>query len=563
METVNAVIYARYSSDNQREESIDGQIRECTEFAERKGYTVVDTYIDRAYFAKTDKRPSFLNMIKASSSKSFEVIIVWKLDRFARNRYDSAKYKHILKKNGVSVISATEVISETPEGILLETMLEGYAEYYSVELGEKVDRGMKENVLNGKCNGGTPTLGYKVDENKKFILDPFVAPAVLEAFQNYAAGHSMKDIADDFNSKGIRSPRCGLITINAVTRMLHNRRYLGEYRYKDTVVRDGFPRIVSDELFEQVQEKLAVNKKTSAKHKAKEEYLLTPKLFCGKCGQLMTGEYGTSGTAGNIYRYYKCRGVKYHMGCDKKTVRKEMIEDIVIEQVRSVLSNDVLLNRIADDIMGMLKAENTLLPVLYREKKEVEKGIENMLDAIQRGIITESTKDGLEALEKQKKELVIQIAKEEAARPTITKEHILFWFKKLKKLEIRKIEHRRRPINIFVNSVYLYDDKLVITFNYKDGTKTVNFEKIKNSTSSSVMKNKGAPEKEQFMRCMSCSFSYSKSVFLPVIPCFGRCVAAVNWRGYSRCLWQIQGVPAQEEIGSIAKRFKRARRPYS
>lgn len=510
METVKAVIYARYSSSGQREESIDGQIRECTEFAERKGYTVVNTYIDRALTGKTDKRPSFQDMIKASSSKSFEVVIVWKLDRFARNRYDSAKYKHILKRNGVRVVSATESISETSEGILLETMLEGYAEYYSAELAEKVDRGMTENVLNGKCNGGTPTLGYIVNEDKRFELDPFVAPVVLEAFQNYAAGHSMQDIADDFNSKGIRSPRCGLITINAVTRMLHNRRYLGEYRYKETVVKNAIPRIVSDELFEQVQEKLAENKKSSAKHKAKEEYLLTPKLFCGKCGELMTGEYGTSGTAGRIYRYYKCRGVKYHMGCDKETVKKEWIEDIVIEQVRSVLSNEVLLNKIADDIMKILKAENTLLPVLYSEKKEVEKGVENMLNAIQMGVITESTKERLEELEKQKKELVIQIAKEEAARPTITKEHILFWFERLKKLEIRKLEHRRRLINIFVNSVYLYDRHLVITFNYKDGTKTVNFENVKDTSSSSVKKNNGAPEKEQFMQSMSCFFLTQK-----------------------------------------------------
>lgn len=139
---MNAVIYARYSCDNQREESIEGQFRECRAFAERNNYTPIDTYIDRAMSAKTDNRPEFQKMIKDSAKGQFNAIIVWKLDRFARNRYDSAHYKAMLRKNGVKVVSATEAISEGAEGIILESVLEGYAEYYSAELSEKVIRGM-------------------------------------------------------------------------------------------------------------------------------------------------------------------------------------------------------------------------------------------------------------------------------------------------------------------------------------------------------------------------------------------------------------------------------------
>ncbi len=128
---MNGVIYARYSSDNQREESIEGQLRECKEYAERNGITILGTYIDRALSAKTDNRPEFQHMIKDSAKGLFDIALVWKLDRFARNRYDSARYKNILKKNGVKVISARENISEGSEGIILEAMLEGYAEYYS------------------------------------------------------------------------------------------------------------------------------------------------------------------------------------------------------------------------------------------------------------------------------------------------------------------------------------------------------------------------------------------------------------------------------------------------
>ena len=160
---MTGIIYARYSSDNQREESIDGQIRECKEFAEKNDIRIIDTYIDRALSAKTDNRPSFQQMIKDSSKGLFDVIIVWKLDRFARNRYDSARYKAQLRKNGVKVISANENISEGSEGIILESVLEGMAEYYSADLSEKVIRGLTENAIKCKFNSDPITLGFNFE----------------------------------------------------------------------------------------------------------------------------------------------------------------------------------------------------------------------------------------------------------------------------------------------------------------------------------------------------------------------------------------------------------------
>ena len=145
---MKAVIYARYSSDNQREESIEGQIRECTAFAEKNDVAALKRCIDRAYSARTDHRPAFQEMIKDSDKHLFDMVVVWKLDRFSRDRYDSARYKVLLKKNNVRVVSATEVISSGADGILLESVLEGFAEYYSADLAEKVNRGMTENVLN-------------------------------------------------------------------------------------------------------------------------------------------------------------------------------------------------------------------------------------------------------------------------------------------------------------------------------------------------------------------------------------------------------------------------------
>lgn len=493
---MNAVIYARYSSDNQREESIEGQLRECQAFAESNDMIIVDTYIDRALSAKTDNRPDFQRMIKDSASGTFDIVIVWKLDRFARNRYDSAHYKSVLQKNGVKVVSATEKISQTSEGILLESLLEGMAEYYSAELAEKVTRGLTENALKCKYNGGTLPIGYTTDENQFYIIDSLTAPAVLDAFKHYAEGSTMQEITDELNLKGIRTKKNTPITLNTVTRMLHNRKYIGEYRYSNFVTPNGMPAIVPEDLFERVQDMMKANKKAPAKHKAEDEYILTTKLFCGKCKCLMAGESGTSRT-GIVHRYYKCVSVKYHRGCDKKTVRKEWVEAFVISHIMKIIFDDDLMDKLADALLEHLNQENTALPILEKQFAEVQKNIDNMLNAIQQGIFTPSTKERLEALEREKSELSVQIIKEEMSKPKLTKEQILFWIYKFRKLNPKRLDHRRRLVNSFVNSIYLYDDKIIIDCNYKEGTETITLEEIESSALGSDLTSVGAPDKNK------------------------------------------------------------------
>lgn len=476
---MKGVIYARYSSDNQREESIEGQLRECKAFAEKNDIQIVETYIDRALSARTDRRPDFQRMIKDSAGRKFEVVIVWKLDRFARDKYDSAHYKRILKNNGVKVVSATEAISAGAEGILLESMLEGMAEYYSVELSEKVTRGLTENALKCKYNGGTLPIGYIIDSEQYFQIDPLTAPAVLDAFKHYADGASMREITDEMNLKGVRTKRGGKISINSVTRMLHNRKYIGEYRYNDIVHPNGIPAIVPEDLFNRVQERMAANKKAPAKHKAEDEYLLTTKLFCGKCQCYMVGESGTG--RNKVHRYYKCASVKNHKGCDKKTVKKEWIENLVIEQIKKLIFDDELIEKLADTVMKLQSKENTALPLLKKRFADTQKSIDNMLDAIQQGILTASTKERLESLEKQKSELSVQIIKEEMAKPTLSREQIIFRFHRFRKLNTKRLDHRRRLIDSFVNAIFLYDDRITFTFNYKDGTKAINFTELEKS----------------------------------------------------------------------------------
>ena len=489
---MNAVIYARYSSDNQREESIEGQLRECMEFANSTGVTVVGNYIDRAFSAKTDNRPEFQKMIKDSYKHCFDMIIVWKLDRFARNRYDSAHYKNLLKKNGVKVVSAKESIAEGSEGILLESVLEGMAEYYSAELSEKILRGMTENALKGKMNGGQSPFGYFVDEDRKLQIDPKTAPIVQDIFTMYADGKRMQEIVDWLKAKNICTQKGKPMRVNVIQYMLSNRKYIGEYKYRNVVIPDGIPAIISQELFQRVQERLVKNKKAPARHKAEDDYLLTTKLFCGKCGAYMVGESGRS-CQKNVYRYYKCITAKRKKSCDKKPVRKEWIEQVCVEKALKVLNDDVLLDVLTDRIYELQAEENPRLPYLKEQLSEVEKKITNILSAIEQGAFSDAINERLSSLEKFKKDIETAIIQEQIKRPFLTKEQIRFGIEKFKTLDIDTQDGRQRLIDGFINAVYLYDDKITIIFNYKEGTTTVSIDEYKSSDN----KTKTAPNKSK------------------------------------------------------------------
>ena len=511
---MTAVIYARYSSDNQREESIEGQIRECTAYAEKNDITVVKHYIDRAISAKTDNRPQFQQMIKDSERKLFDMVLVWKLDRFARNRYDSARYKTQLKKNGVKLMSATETISEGPEGIILESVLEGYAEYYSADLAEKVVRGQTENILKGRCNGGRGTFGYTLDSERRFHIDPITAPFVREAFERYNEGATMKEIRDWMNEQGVKNPVGGALTYNSVEHMLKNRRYIGELKYRDVLIADAIPPIVSLELFEEVQRKIAKNKKAPARRKAEDDYLLTTKLFCGSCGSLMFGESGTS-RSGGTYRYYKCATAKKKRTCKKKTVRKDWLEDLVVAKTRELIEDDTVLDAIIAKVMELQNKENTNLPLYEKQLRETETSIENMLNAIQAGILTSSTKERLETLETQKKELEARIAEERLAKPKLSEDFVRFWLTRFRKLDLSQKEQRQALIDTFINAIYLYDDKMLITFNYKEGTETVSFAEATEAV---------AGETGSDLDCLLAPKTHEKSKDSPWVFCFSRCL---------------------------------------
>ena len=222
-----AVIYARYSSEKQNEQSIEGQVKDCQEWAKNNEINIVDIYHDEALTGRTDKRPAFQRMIADAKNGKFDYILVWKIDRFARNRYDSAIYKSQLKKHGVKVISVKENIADGPEGIILESVLEGMAEYYSANLSQNVLRGMHQNAEQGKYLGGTVPLGYKIDKEKRYVINKDSSTIVKKIYELYASDHTMKEICQILNSSGHKTYTGRKFSYDSVRRILTNKKYIG------------------------------------------------------------------------------------------------------------------------------------------------------------------------------------------------------------------------------------------------------------------------------------------------------------------------------------------------
>jgi site-specific DNA recombinase len=485
---LNAVIYARYSSEKQTEQSIEGQVRECEAFAKANNIAIIDSYIDRAISGKTDNRPAFQKMIADSAKKQFEAVIVYRLDRFSRNRYDSAVNKQKLKKNGVYILSAMEHLNGSPESIIMESLLVGMAEYYSVELSQKITRGMKENALKGKALGGSHVLGYRVNSEKHYVIDEQTAPIVREIFKLYNDGKTVKEICDILNERSVKTARGGRYNKNSLHTILTNCKYIGIYKTKYGELTDVIPPIVDRELFCDVGLRMKQNKKAPARAKANINYLLSTKLFCGECGSAMVGESGT-GKLGKKYYYYACVKKKREQACKKSNVKKEWIEQLVIQHTISDILQDEIIEHIADRLVELQAkewAENNMLEYLQSSLVNIQMSIKNILNAIEKGIITDSTKERLTELEDQKKNLEIEISKESISHRVISKHQIIFWISGFKGGNITNVKYCQQLIDTFVNSVFVYDGKVIITYNYSGDHNTVTVSDLDLSSSPKI-----------------------------------------------------------------------------
>lgn len=454
-----AVIYARYSCDQQTEQSIDGQLRVCEEYAQRNNILILNTYIDRAMTGTNDNRPDFQRMIKDSSRKEWDYILVYKLDRFSRNKYETAIHKKTLRDNGVKLLSAMENIPDTPEGIILESLLEGMNQYYSAELAQKVSRGMRETRRKGLYQGGGVLYGYKI-EGRKIVIDENAAEVVRYLYTEYAKGEYVRNIIATLTERGIYYKGKPFVR-NSVYNILRNEKYSGVYKHGEEIVDNMYPRIIDGELFEQVRKKVNANK--YGKSSVKADFLLRGKLYCGYCGQPMHGESGTTRNGTRIY-YYKCNGRKKRINdCKKEMVRKEVIEDIVINAIVEKLCSPENIDRIVKELLQIQAQrikENSILSVLIKQQRQTETALNNLVSAVERGIISNSTNKRLHELERQQEQLERQILIERSKQAVQLKESDIreFYGQALK-------SEPKMLISSFIRQIKLLDDKIEIYFN--------------------------------------------------------------------------------------------------
>lgn len=471
-----AVIYARFSSSKQREESIEGQLRYCEKYAANMGYTVVRHYIDRALSGTSDRRPQFQQMIEDSKKKQFDYVIVWKLDRFSRNRYDSAIYKNKLKKNGVKVISATEGIGEGDESIILEAVLEAMAETYSKQLAQNVKRGLNESALKCTSTGGNIPYGYKLEcKGGKLVPDEETAPIAKYIFEQYAAGVSKSAIARELNAKGIRTRSGTPFKVGSFQSMFENTKYIGVFHWNDVEIEDGCPAIIDRELFEKCRTQAKLNKRNSGANKAKTDYQLRGKLFCGHCGAPMVGDSGRSKT-GVVHYYYACAERKKRTAaCTKKREKKDFIEWYVVEQALEYVLAPSRLEHIAERVVKEYDRINSDYSItdIEREIEKANAEFERLTDSL----INASSPRMVDAINQKAEQLDARLAELEEQRAemliykpaAITVEDVERWLKSFCNGDPTDEAFRRKIIDTLINAVYLYDDKVVIYFNVKDG----------------------------------------------------------------------------------------------
>lgn len=457
---LRVALYMRYSSNKQTEQSIEGQRRECMAFANRSGLVIVKEYIDRATSAykDTEKRTSFLTMIKDASQHMFDAVLVWKLDRFSRNEYDFARYSYALKQAGVKIISATEPLDDAnPAMIITRKMLEGFAEYYSMDLSQKAKRGMYESATKKQVLGGPPPLGL-MSVNKKYVPDPNTAPIVKMMFEDYASGMTLMEVAKKLSRLGIKTIKGNDFNQMAVQRVLRNEKYIGVYDSHGIRDENAIEPIVAKDLFNFVQAKLELNRRSMRRRGDRPPFLLQGKIYCGHCGHAMVPESGTS-KGGAVHYYYKCHGRKTLHNCNKRIERKEEIEDAVIADAMQILTDENI-EILAQMMEAELKREEgtSRLAALKKQRDQAEKEANNLVDILASGVSSETVLSRLREAEKKKEALCAEIDIEENTVSTFDIDCILAYLEHLRDEALDDPNARKTIVDALVDRVDVFDE---------------------------------------------------------------------------------------------------------
>ena len=470
----NAIIYARYSSHNQRDVSIEQQIEACRKHAAELGLTITDTYEDRAISGRTDNRPAFQRMMRDAEDGKFQYVLAWKSNRMGRNMMQAMVNESRLMDCGVKVFYAEEDFDDSAAGRFALRSMMNVNQFYSDNLAEDVRRGLMDNASKCMANGRQP-LGYKRGEGGKVVVDEPAAAIVREIYTRIASGEMFMDIARDLNRRGIKTQSGSEWNKSSFKVLCRNERYRGIYIYGDTRIEGGIPPIVDDVLWYKVQEVLKVKKSKNRHHcPSDEDYLLTGKLRCGKCGGYMIGMSGRSKT-GDVHHYYACQNRRVGHTCDKKNIRRDVVEPAVAQAIKQYCLTDDAIEWITDQTIAYWEDEDRKLQIdsIENDLSAVQSSISNVMKAIEMGVITETTRDRLIELERQQTDLKskLALAKEEIVH--VDRKDLISSLLAFRHGNVHDRAYQEKLFNAFLIAVYVYDDdhlKLVFNSFGKDDT---------------------------------------------------------------------------------------------
>ena len=467
------VLYGRYSSHNQKDISVEQQFEKGYELAEEYGIRIVDTYADRAVSGRTDKRKDFQRMMSDAAKGKFRYVIAWKSNRIGRNMLEALINEARLQELGVRVLYVEEDFDDTAAGRFAARSMMNVNQFYSENMAEDIKRGLYDNASNCMTNGRVP-YGYKSDETMHYVVDEPRAAVIREIFKRVAAGEAQVDIMTSLNSRGMLTAHGKPWSRSSFQRILANEKYRGVYVYSDIRTEGGVPRIVSDELFYKVQEVLRTKKNPQGRHRVNGDYMLTGKLFCGHCKSPMVGVSGTS-RAGNLHYYYVCQRRRTEKDCDKKNVRRDDIELQVAQAIMDYALQDDVIDWIVESTIAYSekKEAESEIGILEDNLSEIERGIKNIMHAIEQGIITDTTKGRLVELESDRSAIKAKIAVAKADIVPVNREQLTEWLRSLKEGNIHDKKYRARLFDTFLVAVYLYDDCLKIVFSFSGDKNTI------------------------------------------------------------------------------------------
>lgn len=476
----NAVIYARFSSDKQDAQTIEVQLKKGNNYAKDNQLNVIKEYKDEAKTGRNGNRYGLQSVLKDyDNGLMFQYFIVYNTDRFFREAADGMQFIKELEKRNIKYLSTTEYFSDNAAGRLSLNMNLVIAQYYSDLYSEKITNGLENNASKCLSIGSGIPLGFKTID-RVFVIDDEKAIVVKKIFEMYDKDYIMADIIRYLNNQGLKTKKGNDFDKNSIRRILRNKKYTGTYIYKGKETPNAIPRIIEDDLFYRVQDKMQKNKEAPARARAKEHYLLTTKVFCGECKSSMIGKGGTSKT-GKLHTYYGCNKTN-NIECDKKNIQKQLLEDLVIKATREMLTNDYI-NEVSEMAVKTCEEQQDThnLERLKKLFKDNNKKVTNLINAVADCEVTSVRKTyelKINELETQQTELNKEIIREERNFIKIKPKDIIFFFKQLRKGNENDIKYRKALVNAFVNSVYVYKTKVIIAFNISNKQVELDLDKV-------------------------------------------------------------------------------------